>query len=140
MSDEKISAKIHFFDGLHYDQWSELVKNLPCAKELQDLENTRTKDHKVKHYLFQAIDKSIFEQVLDRHTSKIVRDSLKKKFGGNNCVKKALLNSLRREFEVLEMKEVETIIEYFARVMAMANKMWSNGCQTQRWCKKFFEH
>ena len=33
--------------------------------ELEQLENTRTKDHKVKHYLFRANDRSIFEQVLD---------------------------------------------------------------------------
>lgn len=42
-------------------------------------------------------------------------------------MKKSLLNALQREFEVLEMKEAETITEYFARVMAVANKMRSNG-------------
>lgn len=42
-------------------------------------------------------------------------------------MKKSLLNSLRREFEVLEMKEAETITEYFSKVMAVANKMRSNG-------------
>lgn len=43
-----------------------------------------------------------------------------------NRVKKSLLNSLRREFEVLEMKDTETITEYFAKVMVAANKMRSN--------------
>lgn len=43
-----------------------------------------------------------------------------------NRVKKSLLNSLRREFEVLEMKDIETITEYFAKVMVVANKMRSN--------------
>lgn len=73
------------------------------------------KDHKVKHYLFRAIDRVVFEQVLDRRTSKIVWDSLKRKFGGNDRVKKHLLNTLRREFEVLNMREDETITEYFSR-------------------------
>ncbi|KAF2311985.1 hypothetical protein GH714_027668 [Hevea brasiliensis] len=52
---------------------------------------------------------------------------MKKKFGGNSKVKKSLLNALRREFEVLEMKREESIDEYFARVMTVANKMRSNG-------------
>ncbi|KAF2283986.1 hypothetical protein GH714_017769 [Hevea brasiliensis] len=52
---------------------------------------------------------------------------MKKKFGGNSKVKKSLLNELRREFEVLEMKREESINEYFARVMTVANKMRSNG-------------
>lgn len=95
--------------------------------ELEQLENTRTKDHKVKHYLFRANDRSIFEQVLDRCTSMIVWDSLKRKFGVKDHVKTSLLNSLRREFEVLEMKETKTIIGYFSRVMVVTNKMRSNG-------------
>jgi len=91
------------------------------------LQNSKTNDHKVNHYLFKAIDRSVFEQILDRRTSKIVWDSLKRKYGGNDRVKKSMLNSLRKEFEVLKMKEAETITEYFARVMTMANKMKSNG-------------
>ena len=35
------------------------------------------------------------------------------KFGGNSKVKKSLLNSLRREFEILTMKRDETITVYF---------------------------
>ena len=30
------------------------------------LDDARLKDHQVKHYLFQAIDRTIFEQILDR--------------------------------------------------------------------------
>ncbi|XP_012084119.1 uncharacterized protein LOC105643278 [Jatropha curcas] len=52
---------------------------------------------------------------------------MKQKFGGNQKVKKSLLNALRREFEVLEMRKDETTTEYFARVMLVANKMRSNG-------------
>jgi len=52
---------------------------------------------------------------------------MKRKFGGNLKVKKSILNALRREFEVLEMKSDETITNYFARVMTVSNKMKSNG-------------
>ncbi|XP_058009804.1 uncharacterized protein LOC131183268 [Hevea brasiliensis] len=148
MSDDKTLTKIPHFEG-HYDHWSELMENLLRAKGLwsliengfeepkqetrlteaqqAQLDDAKTKDHQVKHYLFQAIDRTVFEQILDRRTAKIVWDSLKKKFGGNLKVKKSLLNALRREFEVLEMKRDETITEYFARVMVVANKMRSNG-------------
>jgi len=80
----------------------------------------------------------VFEQILDRSTSQIVWDSLKRKYGGNARLKKSMLNALWREFEVLEMSDTETISEYFARVMAMANRMRSNGeiMLTARWLKK----
>ena len=90
------------------------------------LTKIRVKDHQVRHYLYQAIDRTVFEQILDRRTSKIVWDSMKRKFVGNQRVKKSLINALRREFEVLEMRKDETITEYFAKVMQVANKMRSN--------------
>lgn len=91
------------------------------------LDQAKMQDHKVKHYLFQAINRRLFEQILDRSTSKIISDSLKKKYGGNEKVKKALRNNLRREFELLEMKKGETITNYLGRVDSICNKLRSNG-------------
>ncbi|XP_047335471.1 uncharacterized protein LOC124938997 [Impatiens glandulifera] len=131
MSEDKTLTKIPHFDG-HYDHWSELMENplrtkglwsiVECGFEeptertlLTDahqglLDNARTKDHQVKHYLFQAIDRTVFEQILDRRTYKVVWDSLKKKFGGNE-----------------KMKKGESISDYFASVMVIANKLRNNG-------------
>ena len=79
-------------------------------------------DARLKHYIFQAIDYTIFKQILDYRTTKIVWDSIKQKFGGNQKIKISLLNALRREFEVLEMKMDESITDYFARMMMISNK------------------
>jgi len=94
MSDEKIQQKFLHFVGLHYDHWSELMENLLCANdlwslvdtnleelgegnvlidvELQELEHVKTKDLRVKLYLFRDTNRSIFELVLNRRTSMIV--------------------------------------------------------------------
>ncbi|XP_034212947.1 uncharacterized protein LOC117625512 [Prunus dulcis] len=48
---------------------------------------------------------------------------MKKKYEGNARVKRSTLQALRRDFETLEMKVGETITDYFARVMSVANKM-----------------
>ena len=37
------------------------------------------------------------------------------------------LQALRKEFEVLHMKTGETVNEYFARTLTIANKMKANG-------------
>ncbi|GAA0168536.1 hypothetical protein LIER_40584 [Lithospermum erythrorhizon] len=91
------------------------------------LDEARLQDHQVKHYLFQALDRTTFEQILDRSTSKGVWDSLKKQYGGNEKVQKYVRNAWRKEFEVLEMKKGESIESYFARVTAIFNKLRSNG-------------
>lgn len=140
--------KLPQFDG-HWDHWSEVMENFFRARGLwrlietgfeepsittvmtheqsQQLDDAKTNDHKVKHYLYQSIDRITFEQILDRRTSKIIWDSMKRKFGGNARVKKSLLQKLRRDFEVLEMKESEKVEEYFTRVLTITNQMRSNG-------------
>ncbi|RDX68129.1 hypothetical protein CR513_52911, partial [Mucuna pruriens] len=103
------------------DLWN-LAEN--SFKEPRLLKNARTKDHKIKHYLFMATNRSIFEQILNKHTSKI----------------KSLLNSLRREFEVCEMCEAEIITNYFVGVIAVVIKIKSNRkdmLDLKRWRKYF---
>ncbi|XP_074362350.1 uncharacterized protein LOC141702590 [Apium graveolens] len=52
---------------------------------------------------------------------------MKTKCQGNARVKKAQLNRLRRNFEVLEMQRDEPVADYFSRVMIIANDMRNCG-------------
>lgn len=49
------------------------------------------------------------------------------KYRGNERVQRAQLQALRREFEILEMKEGETIVDYFGTVKLVVNNMFNNG-------------
>lgn len=150
MADEKMTVPI--FDG-HYEHWSEMMENLLRAKQVwnlidpgirepavgiaqsegekKKLEELRMKDLQVKHYLYQAIDRVTFEQIMDRKTSKAVWNSMKQRFAGNERVKRSMLQKLRRDFEILEMKDGETIPEYFGRVLTISNQIRSNGEQIE---------
>ena len=133
----------------HYDHWSMLMDNFMRSKEYWGLVETgydepasgsvlmdahqkmtdelKLKDLKVKNYLFQAIDRTILDTIRKKDTAKEIWDAMKKKFEGNARVKKSQLQALRREFETLEMKSGEEVIEYFSRVMIVANKMQVYG-------------
>ncbi|MCI53917.1 retrovirus-related Pol polyprotein from transposon TNT 1-94, partial [Trifolium medium] len=52
---------------------------------------------------------------------------MKRKYQGSTKVKRAQLQALRREFEILAMGEGETVNEYFARTLAIANRMTAHG-------------
>jgi RNase H-fold protein (predicted Holliday junction resolvase) len=52
---------------------------------------------------------------------------MKRKYQGSTKVKRAQLQALRSEFEALAMKEGESVNEYFARTLTIANKMTSHG-------------
>lgn len=48
---------------------------------------------------------------------------MKQKFQGTTKVKRSQLRAANREFELLGLKDEETISEYFGRTLAIVNKM-----------------
>ena len=103
-----VQPAIPKFDG-HYDHWAMLMENFLRSKEYWSLvENgipatvereefteaqrkpiveQQLKDLKVKNYLFQAIDRTILETVLNKDTAKNIWDSMKQKYQGSTRVK-----------------------------------------------------
>ncbi|CAL8081578.1 unnamed protein product [Prunus armeniaca] len=91
----------------------------------------KLKDLKAKNFLFQAIDRVTLETILKKDTTKDIWDSLKQKYQGTARVKRAQLQALRREFEILTMKEGESVTNYFERTLTIANKIRINGEQME---------
>jgi len=143
-----VQPSIPKFDG-HYDHWSMLMENflrskeywtlieqgVPAAAEgasltdaeMKAIDDQRLKDLKAKNYLFQAIDRSLLETILKKDTAKDIWDSLKQKYQGTARVKLAQLQALRKEWEMLQMKVGESVNEYFARTLTIANKKRIHG-------------
>ena len=143
-----VQPAIPRFDG-HYDHWAMLMENLLRSKDYWSLiesgipastpgaeltevqqkhmEEMRLKDLKVKNYLFQSIDRTIMETILNRDSAKGIWDSMRQKYQGSTKVKRAQLQALRREFELLGMKDGESVDEYFGRTLTIANKMKTHG-------------
>ena len=91
------------FDG-YYDHWAMLIENFLRSKEYwglvengvpavaegavltdvqrKHIEDQQLKDLKAKNYLFQALDRSILETILNKKTAKDIWDSMKQKFQG----------------------------------------------------------
>ncbi|XP_022899338.1 uncharacterized protein LOC111412639 [Olea europaea var. sylvestris] len=91
------------------------------------MEDQKLKDLKVKNYLFQAIDRKIIETILVKDIGKQIWDLMKQKYQGSIRVKRAQLQALRRELEVLQIKEGEGMDEYSARTHTIANKIKIHG-------------
>ena len=56
-------------------------------------------------------------------TAKEAWNTLQEAFQGNERTRQMQVLNLRREFEMLRMKEAETIKQYFDRLLAMVNKI-----------------
>ncbi|KAL6223087.1 hypothetical protein ACLB2K_006477 [Fragaria x ananassa] len=95
----------------------------------QRVEQIKENDLKVKNFLFQAINMTIMDTILDRSSSKSIWDSMKQKYHGSSKVKRASRQALKKDFEILQMKEDDRIAEFFARTLTIVNKLKVHGGQ-----------
>ncbi|XP_059075397.1 uncharacterized protein LOC131875327 [Cryptomeria japonica] len=73
------------------------------------------------------MDESIFPKVLAATRSKKAWETLETTYQGNTKVKVAKLQSLRRNFENLQMKESESVNQFMNQVLNVVNQIRSNG-------------
>jgi len=69
------------------------------------------------------LDDEIFPRLAAATTSHEAWDTLKKEFLGEKKVLTVKLQTLRREFETLAMKEKECVLEYLSRVFGVVSQM-----------------
>jgi hypothetical protein len=96
---------------------------------MKAIEDAKLKDLKANNYLFQSIDRSVLETILNKDFAKSIWDFLKMKYQGTTRVQRAQRQALQKEFEMLNMKAGESVTVYFARIMTIVNKMRSNGAK-----------
>ncbi|XP_017609280.1 receptor kinase-like protein Xa21 [Gossypium arboreum] len=128
--DEYFVVKANYTMSQHPSDSDRFVQPvIPRFDDAQKMEidAQKLKDLRAKNYLFQAIDRSILEMILCKDTTKHIWDSMKKKYQGNARAKRALLQTLRGEFENLHMKPGETISDYFSKIMTIVNRMRTHG-------------
>ncbi|RVW94747.1 Retrovirus-related Pol polyprotein from transposon TNT 1-94 [Vitis vinifera] len=132
---------IPIFKGECYEFWSIKMKTLFKSQDLWDLvengypypdeearlkENTK-KDSKALFFIQQAVHESIFSKIAAATTAKEAWTTLKTAFQGSSKVITVKLQSLRRDFETLHMKNGESVQDFFSRVAAIVNQMRSYG-------------
>ncbi|KAL0457720.1 UNVERIFIED_CONTAM: hypothetical protein Slati_0399200, partial [Sesamum latifolium] len=91
--------------------------------ELAALQKRRSGDQSALSIIHQGLDDEMFEKIANESKAKDAWDILKNSAVGVDKVKKVRLQTLRAEFELLLMKENESILNYFTRVLVVVNQM-----------------
>ena len=78
-------------------------------------------------FIQQALDKEIFPRIIAIETSKQAWEILKQEYLGDQKVITVKLQTLRRNFETLGMKNNESVQVYLSRVSGLVNHMRSYG-------------
>ncbi|XP_024015119.1 uncharacterized protein LOC112088905 [Eutrema salsugineum] len=97
------------------------------SKEATNLKTLKAKDTVALQIIQYVIADTIFDKILSATTTKEACDLLEHSYQGNENVKMVRLQSLRREFENLKMKEGEKVKAYSDRIQSVANQMRALG-------------
>ncbi|KAK2352725.1 hypothetical protein QL285_090440 [Trifolium repens] len=142
-----MSTKLPVFDGKSWNRWMkqmivlfgaqdvlELVTEgyVPVAADATDAQklaqkDTKKKDQRALFYIHQCVDENVFEKIADSETAKAAWDTLIRCYGGDASVKKVKLQSLRKQYENLNMKNNEKVPEYISRMILITNEMKACG-------------
>ncbi|GAU15782.1 hypothetical protein TSUD_235980 [Trifolium subterraneum] len=139
-------GNLPILNGKNYDTWCKQMKVVfgfqdvwdlvqsgvePITDASSDVEKATFKELKKKDYkalfiIHQCVSPDNFERVGDALSSKEAWDNLEKAYGGATKVKKVRLQTYKRQFELLQMKEKESVGDFVTRVTKLVNLM--KGC------------
>ena len=91
------------------------------------LREMKKKDIKALVMIYQCVDDPHFEKLAGTTTAKEAWETLNKAYAGAEKVKKVRLQTLKRQYDMLQMEEKETISEFFARIQILVNAIRTNG-------------
>ncbi|XP_074299303.1 uncharacterized protein LOC141630369 [Silene latifolia] len=95
--------------------------------QLKKINENELKDAKALSYILNAVTEVIFPRIMRATTAKEAWDSLQQEFQGDIKIRTIRLNTLRKDFENMKMKDDEDIKYYTSRLMEVVNQMKMYG-------------
>uniref|UniRef100_A0A6N2MNK0 Uncharacterized protein n=1 Tax=Salix viminalis TaxID=40686 RepID=A0A6N2MNK0_SALVM len=86
-------------------------------------EEEKLKKDKVITCLHSGLANHIFTKIMDLETPKLVWDKLQGEFEGSSRIKTVRILSLKKEIELMKMKDIECVKNYSDRLMDVVNRM-----------------
>ncbi|XP_071926067.1 uncharacterized protein [Coffea arabica] len=108
------------WDMVETDHVPELSED-PTIAEMRAHRDAVKMRSKAMTCIHSAVSDAVFTKIMTCETAKKAWDALKVTFQGNDRTKQMQVLNLRREFELLKMKDTENIKEYSDRLLNIVN-------------------
>jgi len=95
----------------------------PTIAQMKHHEEEKLKKEKAVSVLHSALADDVFTGIMHLETAKQIWDELDERYAGDERVRSIKLLTLKREFEMLKMKEHESVKEYTSKLSHLVNQM-----------------
>ncbi|KAK4386674.1 Retrovirus-related Pol polyprotein from transposon TNT 1-94 [Sesamum angolense] len=149
MSSLAKQISVPIFSGQNYDYWAIKMKTYFQSQKLWEiveegvtlpedsstsssaekgkLENKKAKDSEALYYIQTAVADHIFPRISVATSAKEAWSILQKEYQGSAKVRIIKIQTLRRDFENMKMKDSERIDEYYTKVHELVNQLKAYG-------------
>ncbi|XP_006576068.1 uncharacterized protein [Glycine max] len=130
-------------DGKNWERWCIQMKEILGYQDVMDIveegypslperateaqkaihKENKKRDCRAMCLLPQCVDIPYFEKIARAATSKEAWDILEKGNAGANQLKKVRLQTMRRQYELMQMEDTEKIADFFNRIIKLTNSM-----------------
>ncbi|XP_027182312.1 uncharacterized protein LOC113780733 [Coffea eugenioides] len=110
------------WDVIETDPVPELSK-VPTIAEMRAHRDAVKRRSKAMTCIHSAVSDAVFTKIMTCETAKEAWDTLKVAFQDNDRTRQMQVLNLRREFELLRMKDTENIKEYSDKLLDVVNKI-----------------
>jgi len=143
------SVQVPVFSGENYEFWCIKMKTLFVFIDLWDiiesgyqmpestsslteaqqkeLKENKSKDAEALEMIQRKVSETIFPRIMGETRAKEAWDILQEEFQGDKKVRAIKLQTFRREFENMRMKENEGVKDYSTRFLELVNQMKAYG-------------
>jgi gag-polypeptide of LTR copia-type len=109
-------------DYITYDAGHQLTEDV--KKELKE---NKMKDAKALFLIHQGVAENIFSRIINKTKSKDAWDMLEQEFKWSAKMQIIKLQTLRRQYQNMQMKDSKKVKVYFSQVMNLVNQICSLG-------------
>ncbi|KAK0581697.1 hypothetical protein LWI29_016899 [Acer saccharum] len=111
------------WDFVNEDKQAPPLRANPTIAQMKQHEKEKMKRDKAVTCLYSALSDSVFTSIMHLDTAKLIWDESKERFEGSERVRSVKLPTLKREYEMLRMKEEETVKDYSSKLSELVNQM-----------------
>ena len=97
--------------------------NNPTLNQIRAYEEEEAKALRALSYIHVVVSEPIFTRIIACETPKEAWDKLKEMYLGSDRIRQMQILNMKRQFEVLRMKDNEFVKEYVDRLMEVVNKI-----------------
>lgn len=131
-----VTIQYPMLDGDNYGVWAAKMKIFMRARGVWAAVEgegavEETKDQEAFAIIAQGVSDAVFMSISEKETAKEAWQALKEMHAGDDRVKKARVQALRREFERMSMKASEGVGEFALKLTSLVNEMRALGSKME---------